>query len=137
VPTRIPPNGTISLAPTGESHDQKYCKTVTMDGANSLQILFVDISAGRSGRNSRRQLTESKGLPGQSGLQARPLFSIAYHRDEVKQQCYQLSFRIGCNRLIPTTLFEKVIAPIDGALPELQSHAKALMRKRLTVDYAS
>jgi hypothetical protein len=46
VPTRIPPNGTISLAPTGESHDQKYCKTVTMDWANSLQILFVDSLGG-------------------------------------------------------------------------------------------
>lgn len=46
VPAHIPRNGTISLAPNGASHDQKYCKTVTMDGVNGLQILFVDSLGG-------------------------------------------------------------------------------------------
>jgi len=32
---------------------------------------------------------------------------------------------------------KKALAPIDGTLPELESHAKALMRKLLTVDYSS
>jgi hypothetical protein len=45
-PAHIPLNGTISLSPNGASHDQKYCKTLTMDGVDSLQILFVDSFGG-------------------------------------------------------------------------------------------
>lgn len=45
VPAHIPRNGAISLAPNGR-HEQKYCKTITMDGIEALQILFVDSLGG-------------------------------------------------------------------------------------------
>jgi hypothetical protein len=41
----IPRIGTITLPPGGR-HDQKYCKTVNVAGAENLQILFVDNIGG-------------------------------------------------------------------------------------------
>ncbi len=46
VPAHIPPNGSISLPPSGGSSDQRYCRTIPMDGVDSLQILFVDSLGG-------------------------------------------------------------------------------------------
>jgi hypothetical protein len=46
VPAHIPPSGSISLPPSGGSSDQRYCRTITMDSVNSLQILFVDSLGG-------------------------------------------------------------------------------------------
>jgi hypothetical protein len=45
VPAHIAPNSTITLAPNA-SYNQKYCKTVSMDGVNGLQILFTDSLGG-------------------------------------------------------------------------------------------
>jgi len=42
---RIPRDSTVSLSPNA-SYDQKYCKTVSMDGVNGLQILFTDDLGG-------------------------------------------------------------------------------------------
>jgi hypothetical protein len=46
MPAHIPRNGTISLAPNGASNNQKFCRTVAMEGVDSLQILFVDSLGG-------------------------------------------------------------------------------------------
>lgn len=43
--TVIPRTGTITLSPGGR-HDQKYCKTVNVEDAENLQILFVDSLGG-------------------------------------------------------------------------------------------
>ena len=45
VPAHIPRNSTISLSPNA-SYDQKYCKAITMDGVNAIQVLFVDSLGG-------------------------------------------------------------------------------------------
>jgi hypothetical protein len=44
-PAHIPRNSTASLTP-GSSFDQQYCKTIDMEDANALQVLFTDSLGG-------------------------------------------------------------------------------------------
>jgi hypothetical protein len=46
VPAHIPKAGSITLPPSGGSSNQQYCRTIPMDGVDSLQILFVDNLGG-------------------------------------------------------------------------------------------
>jgi hypothetical protein len=46
MPAHVPRSGTISLAPNGARHEQKYCRTIPMEGVDALQILFVDSLGG-------------------------------------------------------------------------------------------
>jgi hypothetical protein len=45
MPAHIPRMSTIPLAPNA-SYNQKYCRTISMEGLNSLQILFTDNVGG-------------------------------------------------------------------------------------------